>query len=253
MKMKHLGLTLALATAAAAPAGAAVDIYDFETSRITSGPLGTQDNWHIDDAGFGGFGEVTAGSNGTRTLTNRAIISRVNHADWSFDIDFLSTSWGFAFDFLAAGGTRYAYLGGDSGTPDNILDSSEFFGYTGGGFHVHRTGTSYAESDPISFNGAHWYRSAWVFNWVDMTLSSFYQDLTDAGDFIPVPGLQNVDIDFSVWNNLKTFTEANLGFGIYQYPSSEVDNYQFGFVVPEPASAALLTVGVVVMLKRRKA
>lgn len=241
-------LTASLLVAALAAAANAEVVYDFETSRITSGSLGTQDNWHIDDAGFGAFGVVDAGSNGTRTLSGRAIISRVNNADWSFDIDFASTAWGFSFDFSPTGGTRYAYLGGDSGPGDNILDSAEFFGYTGGGFHIHGTPTTYTDSEAVSFDLAHWYRSAWVFNWVDMTVSAYYQDLTAGGDYIALTGIQNVDLVSGAWLGLSGFTSANLGFGIYQYPTSEVDNYSFGVTVPEPASVALLALGAGVVL-----
>lgn len=90
---------------------------------------------------------------------------------------------------------------------------------------------------------------------VNGTISVSMLNLTDGETaYTPVPGLQNVALgsSWSTWRTNMIANPARAGVIVYvdvgALTNSEFDNF---VIVPEPASAALIGLGGLLMLRRR--
>lgn len=224
MKMKNPILTLLFAAASSASLPAAVSI-----SALVHIPNGTA-------AGGTGSGSGTLSINPTGTIASDNGLPATTYSVTNVDLTAVggtaTESFTFTVTYSQTGGTAVAYSGfgnvGVSGNADININGAEVL-------------TTSVSLDSSSFAG--------------LSLIGFTQ--ARAGGFASgetgtfAHGGGSVDVGFG--DTIKTISGTTFDFSVASGSNLSLEGYTVGFeAVPEPASASLLALGSLALLRRRR-
>ena len=226
----------------------ALDVFNYDFNNLTLGNIAGQDGWtatmsaNVIDRGGGDLAlNPTTGTN---------YIGRVNSFVLTEEMDAFQAD--FRYYTAISNTTCRLYLtGGGKTTP--------WLGFNGGKFEVRTVKTNGTSADvaitvdvPATFNSGDWVTLRMTFDVVNKTGAAFYKNLTDgetAFTQISVGG----DLGLSSVSDMSAYLKSFTGLSIRTDQGNSVraiDN--IAVTVPEPATMALLGLGSLVLVRRKK-